>query len=109
MTVVLKADGDRRDAQRMGADCHAALRRRSAPQDIIHISNISARGCRFTSRWPLGVGEQVRVILPGIEPWPATVAWFDGPEGGLHFVRPLHRSVAESFARGLEDLNGTER
>lgn len=93
---------ERREQERWPASFRAMLRRRAVPDEPIVIYDISPLGCRFESRWQLPVGERVRLQLPNLEPWTATVVWTNESEGGLQFDRPLHVAVAERFAKASQ-------
>jgi hypothetical protein len=76
----------------------AIVRQQARPDETIHIVDISPEGCGFRSRWPISIGARVRLGLPGLENWAATVAWFEDGKGGLRFERPLDPLVAARFA-----------
>ena len=64
----------------------------------VELHDISTQGCGIASDCSLAPGTRVLLDLPGLEIWPATVAWFQGGHGGLSFCRPMHPAVAERFA-----------
>ena len=94
----MEEEDERRDAVRRPSQALATLRQRNRPNELIHLTDISALGCGFRLRWPLPAGTRVWLGLPGLETWPATVAWCRNGQGGLRFDRPLHPLVAERFA-----------
>ena len=47
----------------------------------------------------LDAAKESRVKLPGLESWPARIAWAEEGRGGLQFDRPLHDAVVERYAR----------
>jgi hypothetical protein len=87
-----------RGAPRRRANQMASLRQRKAPPEMIQVMDISPTGCGFRSRWPFMAGTRVWLSLPGLETWPATIAWHEDGKGGLEFDKPLHPLVAERFA-----------
>jgi PilZ domain len=94
---------ERRVGRRRRSNMMAVVRQQKRPNETIHIVDISPEGCGFKSRWPVPVGARVWLGLPGLETWPATVAWFEDGKGGLSFERPLHPMVAARFASNGED------
>ena len=90
-----------RSAPRRRANQMASLRQRKAPPEMIQVMDISRTGCGFRSRWPFMAGTRVWLGLPGLETWPATIAWYEDGKGGLEFDRALHPLVAERFAADM--------
>ena len=89
---------DKRSTPRRRANVMASLRQQKASPEMIQVLDISPVGCGFRSRWPFLAGTRVWLSLPGLETWPATVAWYANGVGGLKFEKPLHPLVAERFA-----------
>lgn len=79
----------------------ASLRQRKAQPEMIQVVDISPAGCGFRSRWPFLAGTRVWLSLPGLETWPATIAWYEDGKGGLEFDKPLHPLVAQRYAADL--------
>jgi hypothetical protein len=92
---------ENRSAQRRRANHLAALRQRKTPPEMIQVVDISTLGCGFRSRWPFTIGTRVWLSLPGLETWPATIAWYEDGRGGLSFENPLHSAVAERYASDI--------
>jgi hypothetical protein len=101
LALRMDEEDDRRNSTRHPSEALATLRQRNRPNELIHLTDISALGCGFRLRWALPVGTPVWLGLPGLETWPATVAWCKDGKGGLRFDRPLHPLVAERFAAEL--------
>lgn len=97
-----------RSEGRLPANTLATMRR---PQEhggrTIEIVDIAPAGCGFKSDWLVSVGSRIWLALPGLESWPATVAWSANCRGGLKFDRPLHPSVADRFAAQTATKSGT--
>jgi PilZ domain-containing protein len=89
---------EKRRAPRHRSNMMGIVRQHKLPNETIHLLDVSSEGCGFRSRWHIAVGARVWLELPGLEPWAATVAWFDDGRGGLRFERPLHPLVAARFA-----------
>jgi hypothetical protein len=87
-----------RSTPRRRANQMAALRQRKAQPEMIQVVDISSVGCGFRSRWPFTAGTRVWLSLPGLETWPATIAWYEDGKGGLRFENPLNPLVAERYA-----------
>ena len=92
-----------RSTPRRHANQMASLRQRKAPPEMIQVVDISPVGCGFRSRWPFMAGTRVWLSLPGLETWPATIAWYEDGKGGLEFESPLHPLVAARYASDAED------
>ena len=96
----------KRADQRLRASTVATLRREQESRQTIEIVDIAAGGCGFLSDWQIQPGTRIWLGLPGLESWPATVAWSVNCRGGLKFDRPLHPAIAERFAAQAETKNG---
>ena len=90
-----------RGTPRRSANQMAALRQKKLQPEMIQVVDISPAGCGFRSRWPFQVGTRVWLALPGLETWPATIAWYEDGKGGLRFENPLHPLVAERYASDI--------
>jgi PilZ domain-containing protein len=100
----LEESGEERRAEgRYRANLLAIMRRQKQPNEAIQIVDLSSEGCGFRSRRPVPVGARLWLALPGLETWPARVAWFRDGEGGLSFDRPLEPLAALRLASGEED------
>lgn len=86
-----------RRCPRHPTDVTAGVREPGKRIRIVRVTNLSARGCGFESRWPVAVGERAWLRLPGLESWEVRVVWFKGEQGGLEFARPLHPGVVQRF------------
>jgi hypothetical protein len=92
---------ENRSTPRRRANQLAALRQQKAQPEMIQVVDISTVGCGFRSRWPFTTGTRVWLSLPGLETWPATIAWYENGKGGLRFETPLHSLVAERYASDI--------
>ncbi len=90
-----------RSTPRRRANLMASLRQMKASPEMIQVLDISPVGCGFRSRWPFMAGTRVWLSLPGLETWPATVAWYEDGKGGLKFENALHPLVAERYANDV--------
>lgn len=67
------------------------------PSSAVTVVDLSQGGCGVeTSAW-LEAGARVWLKLPGLQSWPARVAWADGARAGLQFDNPLHAAVVERY------------
>jgi len=65
----------------------------------IALADLSEGGCRIEdARGQLRLGEMVRLFIAGTGPHMARVAWRDGGEVGLVFLRMLSARVVGRFA-----------
>jgi hypothetical protein len=94
---------ERRRTERFPSMIRGVLRNFRRGAEFIELLDISAEGCGFTSRWPFEVGARVSLGLPGLEPWPGIVVWYEEKQGGIHFDRPLHPAVAKRFATQIAE------
>lgn len=58
----------------------------------VHMTNLSYDGCKLLTDKPLVIGEQVRLVVPGMQPILAQVRWTTNEEAGM---RLLGGSAAE--------------
>jgi PilZ domain len=89
---------DARLVGRAQSRVRAALRSSLGGAEPVELVDLSTHGCGFRSRADFVAGMRVRLTLPGLEAWSATVVWFGEGRGGLQFVRPLHPGVAARYA-----------
>lgn len=101
--VCTRAMDERRGVRRQRAGVIAVVRQQRRHNDTVHLMDISTDGCGFRSAWTLPAGTRVWLSLPGLDTWPATVAWFEDGKGGLDFEAPLHPALAEGFAAAAGD------
>jgi hypothetical protein len=59
--------------------------------------DLSAHGCKLITAEPFRVGTPVAVKIPGLEVWPAVVAWSDRSFVGLQFDKPLSAYVVDHY------------
>ena len=90
---------DRRQYVRRPVHIGAGLGGNDRPSSSIVVVDLSTHGCGFEADCHLETGARVWLKLPGLESWPATIAWAEVGRGGLHFDRPLHDAVVERYAR----------
>ena len=99
--VKIEEGAEARRAERFGASADANLRPfRSGPEPI-RVIDISTHGCGFESRWPFREGMMALLYLPGLEPWAATIKWWEDGRGGVEFLRPLHPAVLDRYVAGI--------
>ncbi|MDB5694069.1 MAG: PilZ protein [Alphaproteobacteria bacterium] len=90
---------DRRQFVRRPVNIGAGLAGNDRPASSIILFDLSTHGCGFEATSHLETGARVWLKLPGLESWPAQIAWAEDGRGGLQFDRPLHISVVERYAR----------
>lgn len=104
-TIETMENHENRSAPRRRANQMAALRQKKLQPEMIQLVDISPSGCGFRSRWPFVNGTRVWLSLPGLETWPATIAWYEDGRGGLQFESPLHPLVAERYASDIGQID----
>jgi hypothetical protein len=90
---------DRRQFVRRPVSIGAGLREDSRPASSVIVFDLSTHGCGIESTGHLEPGGRVWLKLPGLQSWPAHIAWADNGRGGLSFDNPLHESVVELYTR----------
>jgi hypothetical protein len=90
---------DRRQYVRRPVSIGAGLGGNDRPASSVVIVDLSTHGCGFEATCHLETGARVWLKLPGLESWPARIAWAADGRGGLQFDRPLHDAVVERYAR----------
>jgi hypothetical protein len=90
---------DRRQHVRLPVSIGAGLRADNRPASSIIVVDLSTHGCGFEATCHLEMGLRVWLKLPGMESWPARIAWTEEGRGGLSFDRPLHPAVVERYTR----------
>ena len=88
---------DRRQHVRLPVSIGAGLRSDNRPASSIIVVDLSTHGCGFEATCHLEIGLRVWLKLPGMESWPARIAWTEDGRGGLSFDRPLHPAVVERY------------
>ena len=53
------------------------------------LSDISAEGCRVVTQESLQRGDQLLILIEGLDPWPAHVVWVSFEGVGVEFHTPL--------------------
>ena len=86
-----------RSAVSIGAGLGSAQDRPSTPVAVV---DLSQGGCGIETSAYLEAGARVWLKLPGLQSWPARVAWVDGVRAGLQFDNPLHAAVVERYRAG---------
>lgn len=89
---------DRRQFVRQPVSIGAGLRADDRPSSSIIVVDLSTHGCGLEAGCHLEAGARVWLKLPGLESWPARVAWAQHGRAGLAFDRPLHESVVARYA-----------
>ena len=90
---------DRRQYVRRPVSIGAGLGANDRPSSSVIVVDLSTHGCGFEATCHLETGARVLLKLPGLESWPARIAWTEEGRGGLQFDRPLHDAVVERYAR----------
>ncbi|HEY1605738.1 MAG TPA: PilZ domain-containing protein [Allosphingosinicella sp.] len=90
---------DRRQYVRRPVHIGAGLGANDRPASSIVLFDLSTHGCGFEATCHLEAGTRVWLKLPGLESWPARIAWTGEGRGGLEFDKPLHDAVVERYAR----------
>jgi hypothetical protein len=88
---------DRRQFVRTPVSIGAGLRADDRPASPIAVVDLSTHGCGIEAACHLEPGVRVWLKLPGLESWPARIAWADANRAGLAFDRPLHESVVARY------------
>jgi hypothetical protein len=90
---------DRRQYVRRPVSIGAGLREEARPASSVVVFDLSTHGCGIEASCHLEPGARVWLKLPGLQSWPARIAWTDHCRGGLAFDNPLHESVVELYTR----------
>lgn len=93
---------DRRRYARSAVQIGAGLRSGGddRPSTPITVVDLSTGGAGVETGSYVQPGSRVWLKLPGLQSWPARVAWCEGSRAGLSFDSPLHPAVVERYARG---------
>ena len=84
-----------RRAERVPVALGAGLRQRGASGVTVQIMDLSIDGFRVATHLELGIGTDVWLRLPGLEPCHARVVWAEGQYIGCAFIRALHPAVVD--------------
>ena len=68
----------------------ASFRNGTATRNLVKVSNISARGCRFSSAHALEMGSPIVLTFGSAAALDARVRWRVGKAHGVRFAAPLH-------------------
>jgi hypothetical protein len=88
---------DRRRFMRHAVNIGAGVAPDDRPAAPVTVTDLSTHGCGIDVTGHLDEGARVWLKLPGLESWPARVAWAEGGRAGLSFDRPLHSAVVERY------------
>ena len=91
---------DQRQYVRRPVSIGAGLRANDRPSSSVIVVDLSTHGCGIEATCHLEPGARVWLKLPGLESWPARIAWSEDGRGGLAFDRALHQAVVERFGSG---------
>jgi len=91
----------RRDP-RYNVEVGASFRNGSATRNLVKVSNISMRGCRFSSAHALERGAPIVLTFGGVA-LDAKVRWRVGKTHGVRFVEPLHSAVLDHIRLFLSE------
>jgi hypothetical protein len=90
---------DRRRSVRQPVLIGAGLGSSDRSSSSVTVVDLSTDGCGIEATCHLETGARVWLKLPGLESWPARIAWAEEGRGGLQFDRPLHDAVVERYTR----------
>lgn len=77
----------------------ATIRCRGAVQRIMaEVHNLSVWGCRAWAPDSFARGDNVFVLMEGLESWTGFVSWSDRDAVGIYFEWPLYPAVVEHYA-----------
>jgi hypothetical protein len=92
---------DRRRFVRTPVQIGAGLRGDDRPASPVSVIDLSTGGAGLElGGIHVEHGMRVWLKLPGLQSWPARVAWCDTARAGLVFDSPLHPGVVDRYARG---------
>lgn len=67
------------------------------------LKDMTPYGARIEGMGDIRIGDEITLLLPGLQPKTATVAWVDGASAGVEFDHPLHgeifRELVKDYAR----------
>jgi hypothetical protein len=67
------------------------------PSTAVTVVDLSQGGCGIETGAYLEAGARVWLKLPGLQSWPARVAWVEDARAGLQFDAPLHAAVVARY------------
>lgn len=94
---------DKRREPRYIVDLGASFRNASGEPRRIKVSNLSAQGCRFSTKKRMGVGDYLTVTIGHLSYIDACVKWRSGDVHGVRFVQPLHPAVLDHLRLFLSE------
>lgn len=87
---------EKRREPRYGVEVDARLRNGTGSARSVKVTNLSARGCRFSLPGEgLGIGAFVTITVARVGFLDARVRWRAGSTHGLRFEHPLHPAVLD--------------
>ncbi len=63
------------------------------------LKDMTPFGARMEGLDSIRIGDEVIVLLPGLQPKSATAVWVDGRSAGVEFDHPLHGEVFRDLVR----------
>lgn len=84
---------EKRREPRYDVRVDASFRNGSGSSMRIRLSNLSARGCRFSTGKRMGPGAFLTLTMGSLDFIDAQVTWRDGNVHGIRFLQPLHPAV----------------
>lgn len=90
-----KAPTSARRAERAPVTARARFREAGFNPFDVELFDLSSTGFRMVTYARPGIGKQIWVNLPGLQPLEAIVRRADGNNFGCEFLHPLHPSVAK--------------
>ena len=94
--------GERRDA-RYEVTVDASFRNAKVNRSSVRVTNLSARGCRFSSVRRLEKGSLIVLTFGAAATLEANVRWRFGGSHGVRFVKPLRPAVLDHIRLFLSE------
>ena len=65
----------------------------------IMMKDMTPFGARIEGLADIRMGDEITLLLPGLQPKNATVVWAEGTSAGVEFDYPLHEEVFKALVR----------
>ena len=63
------------------------------------LKDMTPYGARIEGLTDIRMGDEITLLLPGLQPKTATIVWVDGQAAGMEFDNPLHNEVFRQLVK----------
>lgn len=95
--AVLPPEQENRQFRRRLVNLAAVLEDAGVSLEVVHIKDLSERGCRVSTEGKWKKDAALILKLPGVEALRARVVWCDGTEAGCAFEQELPKGAVDNF------------